>query len=140
MNHACQTVLEGWLDDVLPQQIKAMRQRFDGLLAADMAALGLEQISLEAFRLPPPSLPEAAGVVYVVDGSRLGARLIARVPAIRQEPAQAYVTAAAGPCNVFAAFNALCASIEDLHVPRSIDAAKTTFSLFAQTSVDACSR
>lgn len=136
MNHACHSVLETWLDATLPNNIKNLRQRFDGFLASDMAELGLQHITIEPFRLPRPSLPEAAGVLYVIDGSRLGARLIARTPALRAEIAQSYVTAAARPCDVFAAFNALCGSLEESNIARSIDAAHTTFSLFAQTSAD----
>lgn len=98
MTHASHTVLEAWLAPHLPDAVAALRPVLTQALEADIAALGLHPRSPLGTRDPqsgPPfaepmpfsldgafplngkgGLPEAAGVVYVLDGSRLGARMI----------------------------------------------------------------
>ncbi|GAB5375513.1 MAG: hypothetical protein AcusKO_19750 [Acuticoccus sp.] len=138
MNHACHVVIEEWLDRILPAEVKALRERYDAHLTDDMRTLGLAHLPPQPFPVEGVSLSEAAGVVYVIDGSRLGTRLIARSPAARQEGASAYVSAASAPGDVFAAFNALCGMIDEAEIPASVEAARKTFILFTRASDHVC--
>ncbi len=47
-------------------------------LASDMRQMGLRPVATIPFPVHPVGLPEAAGITYVLDGSRLGARFIHR--------------------------------------------------------------
>ena len=137
MNDACHRVLEPWLDPHLDPHEHGLRRQFSEPLMRDMDAMRLAQ-------LPAPALPfettadvaEAAGVVYVLDGSRLGARVIARQ--LEKDPSAAhlsleYVRAAATPGPVFAALDRLASRLEESDIGRTIEAASRTFALFGTT-------
>ena len=153
MNAACHGVLEAWLAARLPRPVAGLRRPLTGALEADMAALALEPVPV-AEPWPPfaPSrrgLPEAAGVLYVVDGSRLGARMILkgwerRLDETREEDRTgahgaaegrptAFLTAAATGA-VFPAFDALCAHLDFYDHARITEAAQAAFKLFEGTS------
>lgn len=81
MNHRCHAVLEPLLADHPALAAVAGANRRDNLLPAldaDMRRMELRPLEAVAFPLRPIGLPEAAGIVYVLDGSRLGARFIHR--------------------------------------------------------------
>lgn len=161
MNHACHGLLEAWLAEagpatrrsagdgpapqgpVLPAEIAALRPSFTAALAADMAAMGLAPLPPEGLAARLASLrrglPEAAGVVYVLDGSRLGARMILKEWRGRREASgrsSVYLTAAAAASvPVFAAFDALSAHLDPGELERTVAAAQTAFKLFEGASV-----
>ncbi|UOM37294.1 hypothetical protein [Acuticoccus sp. I52.16.1] len=149
MNEACHAVLEGWLAgagagdaSLVPAEVAALRRPLAAELASDVAAAGLARLAREPLEACLAGLgrglPEATGVVYVLDGSRLGARMILKGWSRRQdgsEPAIAYLTAAAaasGP--VFAAFDALSARLDPCDVERTAAAAHAAFKLFERAS------
>ncbi|MCF3932560.1 biliverdin-producing heme oxygenase [Acuticoccus sp. M5D2P5] len=165
MNHVCHTVLEPWLAKAVPPAILPLRRPLDDELGADMEALGLtplptEPIVSDVGRAWPmhEAVAEAAGVVYVLDGSRLGARMIlkewARRGASRStgdpsaatpvddtfgvdataRPGTAYLNAAASPGPVFAAFDELAAQIRLSDYARVACAAQAAFNLFQSAS------
>jgi heme oxygenase len=78
VNEACHRVLEPILSD------SALRHALPGFaiphrspaLAADLSAMGLMPLEATAFPLAGLGVPEAVGVVYVLEGSRLGAGYI----------------------------------------------------------------
>jgi len=140
MNHACHKALEKWLAPVLPQAAHALRPKLVDHLAADMAEMKLGPLGEPDIAIARRGVPEAAGVIYVLDGSRLGARAISRSlkaarPALGGETLSTrYVTAAAQPGPVFAALNHLAADLHVRDIERSIAAAIATFELFKTTS------
>lgn len=138
MNHACHVALEGWLAPILPAGAHGRRPVLVAPLAADMEAMGLEPAPSPEIDLEP-ALPEAAGVLYVLDGSRLGARFIQRALAARAQTGDTalsahYVTEAARPGAVFAALNHVAAKVGAHEVGRAVSAANATFTLFLKTS------
>ena len=48
------------------------------VLALDLRAMGLKPLAAPPFAIPAPRLPEAIGIAYVLEGSRLGARMMHR--------------------------------------------------------------
>ncbi len=81
MNFAAHSVLEPLLDGHagLDATIGANpRTVLLPALAADMQQMGLRPATPIPFPVGPVGLPEAAGIAYVLDGSRLGARFIHR--------------------------------------------------------------
>ena len=139
MNHVCHAILEPWLARQLPEEVALLRPRLTDQLDADMAALQLEPLSIsqEMAAFDYQGLSSAAGVVYVLDGSRLGARMIlthwTRRKDMELQPA-AYLSAAAANGQVFAAFDALAARLEPAHTEQSIAAAQAAFKLFERAS------
>ncbi|WP_226584407.1 biliverdin-producing heme oxygenase [Acuticoccus sediminis] len=153
MNHACHALLEAWLAPVVgpardpagraaaPAGAVPPRQPLTAALAADLAALDLAPLPRDGLAdlvtALPQGLSEAAGVLYVLDGSRLGARTILKGWARQSKglPSTVYLTAAAassGP--VFGAFDALCAHIDPADVAQTIVAAQAAFKLFERAS------
>ncbi len=144
MNDACHRALEPWLRRVLPATVPALRTLFTEPLSRDMDAMALEPLPVPTVAFAGADIAEAAGAVYVLDGSRLGARMIARQIAPCYEGggglSMHYLDAAAAPGAVFAAFNHLASQLGELDIARSIDAARRTFALFETTSEYAASR
>lgn len=147
MNAACHGALEPWLAARLPRHVAALRRPLTGALEADMAALALKPVILRPFAPAVRGLPETAGVLYVLDGSRLGARMILEGRARRRGGegrggkerggdgrATAFLTAAAAAGPVFAAFDALCAHLGHHDHARITEAAQAAFKLFEGTS------
>jgi heme oxygenase (biliverdin-IX-beta and delta-forming) len=80
------TVEQGGVMDVLPDWPRRSRR---ALIRADLEQLGaaLEPLSWDR---PAPSIPELFGILYVLEGSRLGARMmLPRVQASRDERVRA---------------------------------------------------
>lgn len=81
MNHACHACLEplvATLADRLGEPTLAERQPLLNALASDMQSMGLAPVDAGRLGVDATDLPAAAGLVYVLDGSRLGARFIHR--------------------------------------------------------------
>lgn len=81
MNHAAHAALEPLLDGHagLDATIGSnSRTILLPALAWDMRQMGLRPAATIPFPVHPVGLPEAAGIAYVLDGSRLGARFIHR--------------------------------------------------------------
>lgn len=139
MNHACHQVLEPWLAQQLPQDVAALRPCLTDQLDADLAALGLDGLPTDdaALAFDHEGLSSAAGVVYVLDGSRLGARMILthwkRREDIELLPA-AYLSAAAESGSVFTAFDALAERLDPAHTGQTIAAAQAAFKLFERAN------
>lgn len=144
MNEACHRVLEPWLETALPPEENGQRPRFAGPLAQDMDAMRLKP-------LPPPVLPfatadlaNAAGVAYVLDGSRLGARMIVRQLSKTPPPfaplSLHYLRAASAPGPVFSTLDRVALRLEERDIPRSTEAACQTFALFGTMSEYAARR
>ncbi|MBJ3775095.1 heme oxygenase-like domain-containing protein [Acuticoccus mangrovi] len=80
MNHAAQSALERWLTtlrDSASRALCASRSSLVPALAADLDALHLAPLERRPFARADDAA-EAAGVIYVLDGSRFGARAIAQ--------------------------------------------------------------
>lgn len=144
MNDACHRTLEPWLRRVLPATGPAERPQFAQSLSLDMDAMALDPLPTPGATFAEDNVAEAVGVIYVLDGSRLGARVIQRQIAPCNEGGKElsmhYLNAAAAPGPVFAAFNHLASQLGELDVARSIDAARRTFALFGTMSEYAASR
>ena len=78
VNEACHRVLEPLLfESPLGAAIPGFALRRGApALAADLAAMTLSPLEAPAFPLSDLELPEAVGIVYVLEGSRLGAGYI----------------------------------------------------------------
>ncbi|WP_108659541.1 biliverdin-producing heme oxygenase [Acuticoccus kandeliae] len=143
MNHACHAALEAWIVPAIPADIAADRPVFTDALAADLAAMEIPALPApHPFEGETADLAAAAGILYVLDGSRLGARVLVRPLAARRAAreeaiALTYLTAAAAPGPVFAAFNAVSARLEDDDVARVLDTARKTFDYFGSTAARA---
>lgn len=139
MNAACHGVLEPWLATVLPAEVRAKRRDFRCLLEADMAAMSLAPLPAPRFAPNAPAIGAAAGVLYVLDGSRLGARVIARnfvsaqPDAGNATPAH-YLSGSIDPGPVFAAFDLLAASLGQAEIESSVDGARASFDMFLAMS------
>jgi heme oxygenase len=77
-------------DHHLPPGLRPQRRSRDALMAQDLMALGLDRHDLARLPRkgdvhPPTTLSEALGAVYVVQGSALGGKVLAR--ALRQRSA-----------------------------------------------------
>lgn len=78
MNHACHRQIEPILaSSPLAHRGLAPASRL-GALERDMTQMALEPLTLPDFSVPAPNLHEAAGIAYVLEGSRLGATFIER--------------------------------------------------------------
>lgn len=140
MSEACHASLEAWLEPCLPADIAARRPSLARVLGDDRRAMGLGPLPCAPFRLPCRDLPEAAGVVYVLDGSRLGARMLARTIAARRDGARfstRYLEAAAGAEPVFAALDAIARRLSTRDVGRAVEAAVAAFVLFEEAGMRA---
>ncbi len=80
MNHACHAQIEPILEASPLAAVVALDPASSRLAALrrDMDRLALAPLELPPFALQAPSLAQAAGVVYVIEGSRLGATVISR--------------------------------------------------------------
>lgn len=80
MNHACHEAIEPILAE---SPLNAALPQWQGwsrlpALRLDMSEMGLSPLALPAFAQARPDLPQAVGIAYVLEGSRLGARIIHR--------------------------------------------------------------
>ncbi|GGD96977.1 biliverdin-producing heme oxygenase [Aureimonas endophytica] len=105
----------------------------------DLAAMKLRPIVVSPFPLPRPSIAEAVGVTYVLEGSRLGARLILKRLRAAEEDgkpsaiATSFLEAAGQPTRFRAFLDAaemLVATGADSD--RAVDAANRTFDYFLE--------
>ncbi|NDV86138.1 hypothetical protein GTW51_05420 [Aurantimonas aggregata] len=140
MNHACHAAIEPVLAGIgqrLDDRLITRREPLLVSLAEDMRAMDLDPVLAEPLILDRPDLPEAAGLIYVLDGSRLGARFIHREfiakDLARRWPgiSTAYLASAAGPD----AFGDRMAALSDRVVSqtarrRAIAAAQAAFAVF----------
>ena len=77
LQHAARAPLEDWLDDHAPAMLRPPRQT--GLIARDLAALGHDvPAPAAAFAHPKSDRGDALGTAWVLAGSALGNRTIAR--------------------------------------------------------------
>lgn len=154
--HAAAMVpLEAALDAAGAERVTAdwgMRKRGD-LILADLAALGANRVPAEPVEAGGPSpfdklrasaglgagaedaLPTLAGVLYVVEGSRLGGKFVARrVPA---EFPKAYLDAhqpSGNWANLLASIDAIL--YDQSRTETAIGAALSTFSMFERAGQD----
>lgn len=101
------------------------------LARADLRDLGIPQPRLDA--LPVPALPDASslvGVVYVIEGSALGARLIlasARRLGLGEDHGARHLARQAGAVGSWPAFLAILGRLDGIDAVRMVDAANQTF-------------
>ncbi|MBB4002799.1 biliverdin-producing heme oxygenase [Aurantimonas endophytica] len=140
MSHACHMAIEPVLAQMaqrLDDPLLARRQSLLPMLSQDMRAMGLAPVLMEPLALNRPDLPEAAGLIYVLDGSRLGARFIHREfitkDLTRRWPGitTAYLAGASGPDAFGERMTALSGRvISETARQRALAAAQTAFALF----------
>ena len=140
MNHACHACLEPLVEalaDRLGAPFLAERKPLLGALASDMQSMGLAPVDAGSFSLDAADLPGAAGLIYVLDGSRLGARFIHR-EFIRKDLARrwpgasaAYLVGASGSDAFGDRMAALSDRVESQKArDRALAAAQAAFALF----------
>ena len=143
MNHACHDALETLLaheaggrqgQPAAPGAPVSLLSK----LRADMDAMGLEPIGLDSRFLPQGGTAEAVGVLYVLEGSRLGARFLNRAfrdggMSERWSGATTfYLDAAARPASIAGMLEMYSERIGSPHaLQRACASACATFSLFA---------
>ncbi|WP_432543095.1 biliverdin-producing heme oxygenase [Kineococcus sp. SYSU DK002] len=116
----------------------AARARAD-LALADLRALGVPDAELAALPECPrtPAVPDRAaalGVCYVLDGSTLGGRLIARTVVAAGVPAEATtsLTGRPGAGRRWRDTTAAVEAVADRDVPAVVDAARATFTAYRE--------
>ncbi|WP_203309565.1 biliverdin-producing heme oxygenase [Sphingomonas beigongshangi] len=129
--HVVETALAG--DSTLP----AWRPRA-ALLAADLAALGLA-MPAPAPAIAPPDDPDGRwGALYVIEGSRLGGRVLAKtVPSALPTAYLAAVHEQGEWRTLLAAIDARGAASDDRARAAIIRGARQTFALFAAAALAA---
>ena len=150
MNHACHATLESALAVITQRLGEPLLARREPLLAAlsqDIRAMDLAPVAPAPLQLGGTDLPEAAGLVYVLDGSRLGARFIHREfiakNLARRWPgiSTAYLAGAAAPDPFGDRMDALSGRIvSESARQRAGAAAQAAFALFEAAFDDACRR
>ncbi|HEY9058510.1 MAG TPA: biliverdin-producing heme oxygenase [Aurantimonas sp.] len=140
MNHRCHAVLEPLLADHRAFAAVAGANRRKDLLReldVDMRRMALSPLEAIAYPLRQIGLPEAAGIAYVLDGSRLGARFIHRDFLARDlarewpDISTAYLEAAAIADGFREQMVDLSATIVSTrHRARALAAASAAFTLF----------
>ncbi|HEX2017640.1 MAG TPA: biliverdin-producing heme oxygenase [Aurantimonas sp.] len=140
MNHACHARLEPLLERMADQAsapFLARRQSLLPALVADMRSMDLTPVDTGLLPVCRTGLPEAAGLIYVLDGSRLGARFIHRqfigkdLGSRWPGASSAYLAGASGPD----AFGDRMAALSDRVATttareRALAAAQAAFALF----------
>lgn len=139
MNAAARAVLDPTVVRVIPAYRDSDFADLHQGLQRDIKALGLSPMAPPA--LPPLrcDVPEAAGVLYVLDGSRLGARFL--LPRLLQQfqgdvPLQ-YLKHAASPHVTFQALERLAPSLDPADVQRTVHAARAAFDVFDRAAQSA---
>jgi len=140
MNYAAHSALEPLLDGHVELDATIgsnSRTILLSALASDMRQMGLHPAATIPFPVRPVGLPEAAGIAYVLDGSRLGARFIHRDflarGLARRWPgiSTAYLEAAARADGFRDRMNDLSVAIYAApHRARALAAANAAFALF----------
>lgn len=139
VNHACHEEIEPVLAASPVVDVVAdwsARGRLASL-EADLARMGLRPLRLAAFPIDRPSLPEAVGIAYVLEGSRLGARFIRRkfeadgVPDGWPDMSDAFLRQAGEP-ERFRSFIAAISELRfcDVETNLAVGAANRTFDYF----------
>ncbi|SJZ97863.1 Heme oxygenase [Consotaella salsifontis] len=117
-----------------------LSRRATPVLAEDMAAMRLEAVETPPFAIGQPDLPQAFGIAYVLEGSRLGAGLIhkqlRRTGFIDNHPALSFsFIQRSGDADVFRSYLAALSALDlsPKQEDRLIAAANLTFDFFRST-------
>lgn len=139
MNHACHAQIDPILQASPLASIVSFAPALTRLdaLERDMRRLSLTPLALPPFALAEPDLNQAAGIAYVLEGSRLGATFIARrleaaAKAGEGERSREFLTDSAAP-KAFATLLDGLSTLDwtDQGLVRASDAAAATFDQFA---------
>jgi heme oxygenase (biliverdin-IX-beta and delta-forming) len=148
MNQAAHGGVEAWLATTPLAQWLPEWPEWSRLsdLEADMDVMGLAPVSMPPFALAESGLPEAVGVAYVLEGSRLGAvfihRAFEKVGALTRLPGASFrYLARSGEDK---RFSRLAARMDDLaftkeETERCVGAARSAFDYFMKARDDAAS-
>ncbi|MEX6507028.1 biliverdin-producing heme oxygenase [Jiella sp. M17.18] len=147
MNHACHAVVEPLLaaaDDGTMAAVLAGRPDLLRALETDMAAMALTPLDHKAAKFSVAGPAEAAGLLYVLEGSRLGARYLhhalTRGDAASRWPGitMFYLESAAKPGHFSQFLDELSSRLPTIgERQRSVEAALAAFSLFEKAADEA---
>lgn len=148
MNHAAHGGVEAWLETTPLTQWLPEWPEWSRLsdLEEDLEVMGLTPVAMTPFALDEGGLPEAVGVAYVLEGSRLGAvfihRAFEKVGASARLPGASFrYLARSGEDK---RFSRLAARMDDLaftqaETERCVGAARFAFDYFLKARDDAAS-
>lgn len=148
VSHACHAAIEARLDaGPLPQLMVdwAERSRMPAL-ETDRRAMGIEPLPVPDFALSPHDRGGAFGAAYVLEGSRVGAKFIARrmreAAAAAQWPGSSFTFVTSEPAHRFQDFTAVLdeQTFDDIEIASCCAAADRAFRLFADAAVLASAR
>lgn len=148
VSHACHAAIEACLhESALPDLIAGWtgRSRMSAL-ETDRRAMGIAPLEVGEFHLSPNDSAGAFGAAYVLEGSRIGAKFIARhmreAAAATQWPGSSFAFVTADPDQKFGDFTNILdeQNFDEIEMELCCAAADRAFRLFADAAILASDR